>query len=84
LLTLYSFFNLDFYISRLKIKTLLIIGATFPEPTTTAAGVRMLQLIALFQEENFQITFASTAKTSEYSYDLQSLKIKTTEIELNN
>lgn len=35
-------------------KPLLIIGHTFPEPNTTAAGSRMMQLIALFQEAGFQ------------------------------
>ena len=65
-------------------KKLLIIGHTFPEPTTTAAGSRMMQLISLFQEQNFEITFASTALVSEKSEVLPNLKIKTTSIELNN
>ena len=32
-------------------KTLLIIGHIFPEPTTTAAGTRMMQLISLFEKD---------------------------------
>jgi len=66
------------------LKTLLIIGYTFPEPTTTAAGGRMMQLIDLFLEENYKITFASTAKASEWSTDLSALGISTESIELNN
>lgn len=64
--------------------TVLIIGHTFPEPTTTAAGVRMMQLMALFSEANYQLTFASTASTSERSESLQNLGIATEHIELNN
>ena len=65
-------------------KKLLIIGHTFPEPTTTAAGSRMMQLFSLFQEQDFEITFASTASVSEKSISLSSLQIETKSIELNN
>lgn len=65
-------------------KHLLIIGHIFPEPTTTAAGARMMQLISLFQEQEFIITFASTALVSEKSVKLSKLNIKTHAIELNN
>lgn len=65
-------------------KKLLIIGHTFPEPSTTAAGGRMMQLIDLFLEEGFHITFASTANPSERSEDLSKLGINTENIELNN
>lgn len=64
--------------------TVLIIGYTFPEPDTTAAGVRMMQLISLFFEAGYQITFASTASTSERSVSLQNLGIATENIELNS
>jgi glycosyltransferase involved in cell wall biosynthesis len=66
------------------LNTLLIIGHTFPEPATTAAGGRMMQLIDLFLEEAYQITFASTANPSERSEDLTNLGIFTENIELNN
>jgi glycosyltransferase involved in cell wall biosynthesis len=66
------------------LKRVLIIGHTFPEPTTTAAGGRMMQLIDLFLEEAYQITFASTANSSERSEDLSKLGISTENIELNN
>ena len=70
---------------RLRImKNLLIIGHTFPEPTTTAAGSRMMQLISLFQEQGFDITFASTASVSEKSESLSKHGITTKSIELNN
>jgi len=65
-------------------KKLLIIGHTFPEPTTTAAGSRMMQIISLFQEQNYTITFASTASESDKSKDLSSIGVETESIELNN
>tara|TARA_A100000171_G_scaffold53048_1_gene75813 strand:- start:3375 stop:4610 length:1236 start_codon:yes stop_codon:yes gene_type:complete len=63
---------------------LLIIGHNFPEPSTTAAGGRMLQLIDLFLEQGFAITFASTAVKSEHSAILNSLKIKEVSLKLND
>lgn len=51
-------------------KKLLIIGHTWPEPNSTAAGTRMLQLINLFQEAGYVITFASAASRSDYSANL--------------
>tara|TARA_R100000935_G_scaffold42923_1_gene65210 strand:+ start:29540 stop:30775 length:1236 start_codon:yes stop_codon:yes gene_type:complete len=63
---------------------LLIIGHNFPEPSTTAAGGRMLQLIDLFLEQGFAITFASTAVKSEHSAKLNSLKIKEVSLKLND
>ena len=65
-------------------KKLLILGHTFPEPTTTAAGSRMLQLIELFLEDGYSITFASTASKGEKSADLKSLGITPQTIQLNN
>lgn len=69
---------------NLEVKKLLIIGHTFPEPATTAAGSRMMQLIALFSEKNFKITFASTATISERTVDLQAQNISAQNILLND
>ena len=65
-------------------KKLLIIGAVWPEPTSTAAGKRMLQLISIFQKLNYDITFCSTAAKSEYSFNLNSLNISSADILLND
>lgn len=65
-------------------KKLLIIGAVWPEPTSTAAGKRMLQLISIFQKLNFEIIFCSTASRSEHSFDLNFLNISTENILLND
>lgn len=65
-------------------KVLLIIGHIFPEPTTTAAGTRMLQLITMFQKVGYSIVFASTASISEKSLDLSTLGITSEIVQLNH
>ena len=65
-------------------KSLLIIGAVWVEPNSSAAGKRMLQLIAQFLERDYKITFASPAQKNEKAIDLFSLGINEVAIELNN
>ena len=65
-------------------KNLLVIGYVWPEPTSSAAGSRMLQLLHFFLAENYNITFATTATQSQHAFDLKTLGIETTKIELNN
>lgn len=64
-------------------RKVLIIGFTWPEPLSTAAGTRMQQLIHFFVDQNYGVTFASTANTSTLSMDLASLGIKSQAILLN-
>jgi len=63
---------------------ILIIGAVFPEPNSTAAGSRMLQIIEQFQHKNWQINFASTASEGEFSFDFKSLAINSFRIKMND
>ena len=65
-------------------KKLLIIGYVWPEPNTTAAGGRMLQLIHFFLRQDYHITFACTAAESAFSYDLDSLGVHKKAILLNH
>ena len=65
-------------------KHLVIIGAVWPEPNSTAAGSRMLQLIALFQKQDYDITFLCSAMPSDFSFDLSTISIKTKTIQLND
>lgn len=65
-------------------KRLLIIGYVWPEPNSSAAGTRMMQLIQLFASQNWNITFASPAKLGEHKVDLQTLGIAEKNIELND
>lgn len=67
-----------------KTQKLLIIGLVWPEPNSSAAGTRMLQLMALFQKNNFEITFACAATNLEFSFDVSSIGVKKQIIELNN
>ncbi|WP_299161249.1 glycosyltransferase [uncultured Tenacibaculum sp.] len=64
-------------------KTLLIIGYVWVEKTT-GAGNRMLQLIEVFQKQDYKITFASPAQKTENSINLISLGIEEVSIELNS
>lgn len=63
---------------------LLVIGHTWPEPKTTAAGKRMMQLLDTFLTNDYEITFASTASRNSYSETLSDLGIQEVDIQLNN
>lgn len=65
-------------------KKLLIIGLVWPEPTSSAAGTRMLQLIHFFLSKNYEISFACAASKSDFSHDLTKLGVKEEFIKLNN
>jgi len=64
-------------------KKLLIIGYVWPEPNSSAAGSRMMQLIHFFQGQNYHITFASPAQQTEHMVDLRALNIDVENISLN-
>ena len=68
----------------MNIRKLLIIGTVFPEPDSSAAGSRMMQLIEVFQQQGWSITFASAAAESEFAVDLSGLGVKQVSIELNS
>ena len=63
--------------------TLLILGYVWPEPNSSAAGSRMLQLILFFQQQGYQITFASPAQRTEHMVDLNALQVNCIDISLN-
>lgn len=67
-----------------QIKKLLIIGFVWPEPNSSAAGGRMMQLISIFKENGFEITFASPALDSDFMVDLSEFGVEKKSIELNN
>lgn len=64
-------------------KQLLIIGYIWPEPASSAAGSRMMQLIDLFLEKDYQITYACPARFSEYAVNLEEMGIEQVQIEAN-
>ncbi len=63
---------------------ILIIGTVWPEPNSTAAGNRMLQIIEQFQIQKFEIIFASAAAIGEFSFDLKSINVEMVSVELNS
>ncbi|RKO73609.1 glycosyltransferase [Sphingobacterium puteale] len=68
----------------MKEKRVLFIGLVWPEPTSSAAGFRMMQLIETFLDRSYQITFASAAAKSPYSAPLKSRGITEQAIVLNS
>lgn len=63
---------------------MLVIGYVWPEPKSSAAGKRMMQLLELFLSRDYELIFASTATETPYQVDLTALGIKTAKIELNS
>ncbi|TXE10079.1 glycosyltransferase family 4 protein [Seonamhaeicola algicola] len=64
--------------------TLLIIGFVWPEPKSSAAGSRMLQLIEIFQLANYKITFASACAKTNNAFNLESIGVSQVSIKLNH
>ncbi len=63
---------------------LLVIGHTLPEPNTTAAGVRMEQLLTFFLAEGYSIVFTTTANPTPFSATLGDRGIRVETIRLND
>ena len=62
----------------------LVISTVWVEPTSSAAGSRMLQLLDIMLAKGWKITYASTAGVSENAFDLETLGITTQEIHVND
>lgn len=63
---------------------ILIIGSVWPEPASSAAGSRMIQLLELFRSKGWKITFASAASDSDFMLDVLQLDIVKLTIKLND
>ena len=63
---------------------LLIIGSVWPEPKSSAAGSRMLQLITLFKDRAWDITFATATQDSPNRYPIEDLGVHLQSILLND
>lgn len=66
------------------IRQVLIIGTVWPEPRSSAAGSRMMQLLASFLKQGCKVTFSSAAADSEYMVDLTELDVEKVSITLND
>ncbi len=64
--------------------TVLIIGYVWPEPRSSAAGTRMMQLIRLFLAQGWAVTFGSPAALGEHREDLTALGVDEVVLELNS
>jgi hypothetical protein len=62
---------------------LLILGTVFPEPNSSAAGGRMVQLMELFQQHGWEITFASAAAESEFAVNLSAIGVRQVSVKMN-
>jgi glycosyltransferase involved in cell wall biosynthesis len=58
------------------VKHLVVIGLVIPEPASTAAGHRMMQLIRLFSEANYKVTFLTASNNVEFSEKIEIQKIE--------
>ena len=62
---------------------IVVIGYVWPEPNSSAAGSRMMQLLEFFRPHCEQLIFASPAQLSEHRADLKPLVISEKSIKLN-
>ena len=62
----------------------LFIGSVWPEPNSSAAGSRTMQLIEVFLSQQWEITFASTAGDSEFMIDFSKWNLTKVSIQLND
>lgn len=64
--------------------TILFIGLVWPEPQSSAAGTRILQLIRMFRSVGSEVVFASAAAKSPYSHPLSQEGVWEEDIQLND
>jgi len=62
----------------------LMIGSIWPEPASSGAGLRIMEMIHLFLKQQWSVTFASTAATTEHMADLDALAIRSVSIVVND
>jgi glycosyltransferase involved in cell wall biosynthesis len=72
------------FILKKMVQKILIIGYVWPEPNSSAAGSRMMQLISVFLSQGWEVVFASPAQESAHRYPLEALGVQVHSIELNN
>ena len=62
----------------------LIIASVWPEPTSSAAGRRMVGILELFLKQSWSLTYACTAGESEHAHPLELLGISLETILVND
>ena len=66
-----------------QIQNILVIGFVWPEPNSSAAGTRMEQLLVIFKQWGWNVTFATPAMESDFMIDLAAFGIEKKAIKLN-
>jgi glycosyltransferase involved in cell wall biosynthesis len=62
----------------------LIIGKVWPEPDSTAAGRRILDIVQAFQAVGHKVSFATAARQTEHCLDLEALDVSVYAVQPNN
>ena len=70
--------------SQPRATKVLVIGYVWPEPRSSAAGGYVMQLLGVFLQQGWDVTFSSPAGAGEHQEDLTALGIREVPIELNN
>lgn len=65
------------------IRKVLILGYVWPEPNSSAAGTRMLELVRLFLQMQCKVVFASAAALSDHRFNLNTLGVTEKIVALN-
>lgn len=66
-----------------QIQNILVIGFVWPEPNSSAAGTRMEQLLLLFKQWGWRVTYATPAMESDFMIDLGAIGVEKKSIKLN-
>ena len=62
----------------------LIIGKVWPEPDSTAAGRRLLDIVQSFQAAGYEVTFATAAQQTRHCINQKALNVSVHVIQPNN
>jgi len=62
----------------------LVIGSVWPEPASSGAGLRIMEMIHLFLKQSWSVTVASTAAPTEHMSDLEVLGVRSVSIAVND
>ncbi len=69
--------------NAIQMTRLLVVGAVWPQPKSSAAGAHILQVLRPILRAGWEITYASTTTDSTHAFDLTSVGISTEAIQVN-
>ncbi|MEO5969609.1 MAG: glycosyltransferase [Bdellovibrionia bacterium] len=67
-----------------RITKVLFLGYGWPEPRSSAAGLRTMNLVDAFLASGWEIIFCSSSKKNQYSENLSELGIRTEQVQFND